>query len=85
MTAPKRDHGRPREKIVSTCTGKNRYSDQVTAIAMGMQQESIYEGSKIFHCRCEICRGWHITHYERGPFGKKNRRCSLDVFSKKRG
>lgn len=85
MTAPNRDHGRPREKIVPTCAGKNRYSDQLTAIAMGMQQESIYDGSKIFHYRCEICRGWHITHYERGPSGKKNRRCSLDVFSKKRG
>ena len=52
---------------------------------MGMQQESIYEGSKIYHYHCEICRGWHITHYDRGPSSKKNARCSLDLFSKKRG
>lgn len=85
MTSPHKDHGRPREKIVTSCTSKNRYSDQPTAIAMGMQQEGIYEGSKIYHYHCEICRGWHITHYDRGPSGKKNARCSLDLFSKKRG
>lgn len=83
MSAPKRDHGHLREKIVTSCSSKNRYVDQPTAIAMGMRQEDMNAGLKMYHYACTICRGWHITHYAVAPNGRKNRRCSPDIFAKK--
>lgn len=78
MTAPLRQNGKFRAKIVTSCSSKNRYSNVETAVAMGLQQEEIYPDKKLFCYRCEVCAGWHITKYPRSPNGTRNRRCSLD-------
>ena len=83
MTAPRRNHGELQEKIVTSCASKNRYTDDMTAIASGMRQEVLGGGIKLYHYRCSICRVWHITHYERAPDGRKNKRCSPDIFGRK--
>lgn len=79
MTAPSRINGVKQEAIIASCTSKNRYSDMITAVAIGISQ-SERNGVKLYTYRCPICSGWHLTRDWRGRNGNPVTPCTEKVF-----
>jgi len=79
MSAPSRINGVDRAVLEAACKSKNRYSDHLTAIAIGISQSERY-GVKLYTYKCPHCRGWHLTKNGRGFNGNPSLLCSPKIF-----
>lgn len=78
MAAQTRTNGLTKEQIERACTSKKRFSDQLTAIAMGITRATA-AGHPLYTYRCHICSGWHLTKRPFGRSGERLQQCSEKV------
>lgn len=63
MTAPSRSHGFTVAQIERMCKRKQRYPEELTAVAAGMGylEHAANKTRLLWTYRCKFCKGWHLT------------------------
>lgn len=62
MTAPNKVHGLTAEQWERRCTGKRRWSDEMTARAAALHALETYRNTdKLWVYQCPHCKCWHLT------------------------
>lgn len=59
---PRRVHGLTDQERKRRCTGKHRWSDELSARAGAIYALETYQGAKkLWTYKCPHCAGWHLT------------------------